>query len=238
MKNNSQPLRWSAQPRNAGGSKVLRDEELSPSASIHHYLEYPHALSIFADDRLRLTCPGGWTDPYEGRWWQGLFERPGPLQATSAYALCWSRSRFDEPAWRMVGFGRTNTLVRIRCRVDSLLAAASALASQRPGSFFIGKVRYEHERVLQRRSDAQHGKELKEVTRAAANLLLRKRQAFRFEREVRALWLDGEPQNRGLFLPIDAQATVTQVTCSPHAHPDVQARIQQEFDRFGVTLSR
>jgi len=79
--------------------------------------------------------------------------------------------------------------------------------------------------------------EMKEVTRAAANLLLRKRQALRFEKEVRALWFDGEPQNTALFLPIDAKSVVRQVMCSPHVHPDQRAKIHHEFmERFAVQV--
>lgn len=184
--------------------------------SVYHYLEYPHALAIFSENRLRLASPSGWTDPYERRWLEHI------PQGVSTYALCWNRSRFDEPAWRMVGFGRTNALVRIRCRVQSLLTAAAALSQERKGEFYIGKVRY--------------GNDFAPDVKSVANLLLRKSTAVRFEREVRALWFDAEPQNKGLFLPIDAQETITQVMCSPHAHPDVRARIQQEFDKFGVSV--
>ena len=182
--------------------------------SVYHYLEYPHALAIFSEKRLRLANPAGWTDPYERRRLEHI------PQGVSAYALCWNRSRFDEPAWRMVGFGRTNALVRIRCRVQSLLTAATTLSQERKGEFYIGKVRY-----------ANDGRE---DVKTVANLLLRKSTAVRFEREVRALWFDKEPQNKGLFMPIDAQQTITQVMCSPHAHPDVKARIKQEFEKFGV----
>lgn len=195
----------------------MRDKELSPRVSVYHYLEYPHALALFSENRLRLANPAGWTDPYERR---SLELIP---KGISTYALCWNRSRFDEPAWRMVGFGRTNALVRIRCRVQSILTAAAALAQERKGEFYIGKVRYENTPA---REDAK----------TVANLLLRKSTAVRFEREVRALWFDKEPQNKGLFLPIDAQEAITQVMCSPHAHPDVKARIQQEFDKFGVSV--
>ncbi len=222
--------------RRREGGKVLRDAQLSPGVSIYHYLEYPHALAIFSESRLRLANPAGWADPYERRWYERVFNEPSPLHATSAYALCSSRSRFDEPGWRMVGFSRTNALVRIRCRVQGILTAANALAAQRPGAFFIGKVRYEHERTLQRRVDSLHTKEIRDVAPLAANLLLRKSPALRFEREVRALWLDSEPQAKGLFLPIDAQSTITQVMCSPHAHADVRARIHQEFDKFGIQV--
>lgn len=194
----------------------MRDKELSARLSVYHYLEYPHALAIFSENRLRLANPAGWTDPYERRWLEHI------PKGISTYALCWNRSRFDEPAWRMVGFGRTNALVRIRCRVQSILAAAAALSQERKGEFYLGKMRYEYSDPI--------------AAKTTADLLLRKNTAVRFEREVRALWFDKEPQNKGLFLPLDAQECITQVMCSPHAHPDVKARIQQEFDRFGVTV--
>jgi len=215
-KTSSSSIRWLRAARQRDGGAVLRDKELSPRVSVYHYLEYPHALAIFADNRLRLANPAGWADPYERQWYERL------PKGLSSYALCWNRSRFDEPAWRMIGFGRSNALVRIRCRVQSILSAAASLAEQRKGEFYIGKVRYSNE----------HAEEAKTV----ANLLLRKSTAVRFEREVRALWFDKQPQNKGLLLPIDAQETITQVMCSPHAHPDVKARIQQEFDKFGVSV--
>ena len=216
QKRTTATIRWLRASRQRDSAGILRDKELSPRVSVYHYLEYPHALAIFSENRLRLANPAGWSDPYERRRLEHI------PQGVSAYALCWNRSRFDEPAWRMVGFGRTNALVRIRCRVQSLLTAATALSQERKGEFYIGKVRYENDG----REDAK----------VVANLLLRKSTAMRFEREVRALWFDREPQNKGLFLPIDAQETITQVMCSPHAHPDVKARIQQEFDKFAVSV--
>jgi len=212
-------IKWLRASRQRDAGLVLRDTELSPGVAVYHYLEYPHALAIFSENRLRLANPAGWTDPYElGR----LARIPA---GNSVYALCFNRSRYDEPAWRMVGFGRTNALVRIRCRMRNLLAAAVTLAGQREGQFHIGKVRYD-----------QREPAVKDDLKSAAGLLLHKSPALRFEREVRALWFDSEPQNKGLFLPIEAQETVTQVMCSPHAHPDVKARIQQEFEKFGVSV--
>jgi hypothetical protein len=212
-------IKWLRASRQRDAGLVLRDKELSPGVAVYHYLEYPHALAIFSENRLRLANPAGWTDPYElGR----LARVPA---GNSVYALCFNRSRYDEPAWRMVGFGRTNALVRIRCRMRNLLAAAATLAAQREGQFYIGKVRYD-----------QREPAVKDDLKSAAGLLLHKSPALRFEREVRALWFDSEPQNKALFLPIEAQEAVTQVMCSPHAHPDVKARIQQEFEKFGVSV--
>jgi len=234
----AQSIRWRQRSRSANGSKVFIDESLQDGAWIYHYLEYPHALSIFSEDRLRLANPSKWPDPYEHGWCNTLFDRTGPFREISAYALCWSRSHFDEPAWRMAGFQRTNPIIRIRCRVRDILAAASALAVQRSGSFFTGKVCYEREEELWRRAKSLRAGETKEVIRMAANSLLRKRNAFRFEKEVRTLWLDREPQNTALFLPVEAKSVVKQVMCSPHTHPDQRAKIHQEFEeRFGIKVA-
>jgi hypothetical protein len=230
-------IKWRQESRSPNGSKVFRDEELEANVSVYHYLEFPHALSIFSEGRLRLADPTRWTDPYEQWCCKTLLERSGPLPQTSAYVSCWSRSRYDEPAWRMAGFQRTNPIIRIRCRIRDILTAANALAAQRAGTFFTGKVCYEPEEDLLRRASSVRTGEMKDVARAAANLLLRRRNAFRFEKEVRTLWLDREPQNTALFLPIDAKSVVRQVMCSPYAHPEQRAKIHQEFkERFGVEV--
>jgi hypothetical protein len=237
LANNPRSIRWRQESRSANGSKVLIDERLNASASVYHYLEYPHALSIFSEGRLRLANPMAWPDPYEQWWCKTLFGPPGPLHETSAYVLCWSKSHYQEPAWRMAGFQRANPIIRIRCRVRDILAAAGALAAERPGFFFTGKVCYEREEKLSKLASSAPAGEMKQVPRAAANLLMRKRNAFRFEKEVRTLWLDREPQRTALFLPIDAKSVVRQVMCSPHAHPDQKAKIREEFNtRFGVEV--
>jgi hypothetical protein len=230
-------IRWRQESRSSNGSRVFRDDGLKAGTYVYHYLEYPHALAVFTDGRLRLANPIRWSDPYEQGWCQTVFNRPGPLDQTSAYALCWSRSHFDEPAWRMAGFQRSNPIVRIRCRLRDILSAARSFADQRPGAFFAGEVCYEHEEELRQRAKSLQAGPVKEPARTAANLLLRKRKAFRFEKEVRTFWLDSEPQNTALFLPIEPKSVVRQVMCSPHVHPDQRTRIHEEFkERFGVNV--
>jgi hypothetical protein len=137
----------------------------------------------------------------------------------------------------MAGFQRDNPVIRIRCLVRDILDAATALAEQRAGTFFAGKVSYEKEMELLKRAKSAHSSEMKEIARAAANLLLRKRSAFRFENEVRTLWLDHTAHSTAVFLPVDAKSVVRQVMCSPHTHPLQTARIRQEFkDRFDVDV--
>src|SRR3569833_4582288 len=150
-------IKWLRAARRRTGGTVLRDKARSPGASVYHYLEYPHALAIFGENRLRLASPHGWTDPYER---QRIERLPNGV---SVYALCSNRSRYDAAAWRKVGFGRTNALVRIRCRVQTILPAAAALAAPLEGEFYIGKVEYDKNEVT-----------LKEDLKSVAGLMLRK----------------------------------------------------------------
>jgi hypothetical protein len=233
----TQTIHWQQEARTKNGGKVFRDLRIEPNASVYHYLEYPHALAIFSEDRLRLGNPRSWHDPYESGWLDAIFGGADARRGASAYALCWSRSYFDGPAWRMAGFQRDNPIVRIRCRVRDILGAAASFVAQRPGSFFVGKVCYQKQKSLEKRAKSALAAETSHTPRALASLLLRKRNAFRFENEVRTLWLDPTAQNSAVFLPIEAKSVVRQVMCSPYAHPQQRERIRQEFkDRFEVDM--
>jgi hypothetical protein len=230
-------IQWQQEARTKAGGKVFRDVRLEPTASVYHYLEYPHALAVFSEDRLRLGNPYVWGDPYETWWFNSVFGGPSPGKQASTYALCWNRTPSSEAAWRMTGFQRATPIIRIRCLLRDVLAAATALAEQRPGSFFVGKVCYEKQKGLEKRAKSALAAQSPLSPRALANLLLRKRNALRFEHEVRTLWLEEPTQNTAVFLPIDAKSVVRQVMCSPHAHPQQRERMQQEFkDRFEVVL--
>jgi len=53
------------------------------------------------------------------------------LSGVTACGLCWTTGHYDEPTWRMVGFGfgKSGPIARIRCRVDAILAAGRSLIS-------------------------------------------------------------------------------------------------------------
>jgi len=232
---------WRTHSSDAGGVKVMRDAKLALSTSIYHRLEWRYAKLIFENSRLRLSPLSDWPDPYEAWWCSELFGRPRtPLHGVNAYALCWTMSKFDEPAWRMVGYGRTEPIVRLRCTVNSLLESARASLGAQPGSWYIGRVRYrttERLRSLAARLVGGDGSSAerahKDVGRTAASLLIRKRKAFRFEEEVRLIYLDqkGSLPKSEIFLPID-QAIITDVMTSPYAK-DQRKRVAQELKVFG-----
>ena len=148
QKRAKQPIAWRVHNQGADGRKVLLDGALRKQRWLYHRLEWPYARSIFEDCRLQLRPVGGWTDPYEQWWSDRLFGRAGSLADVNAYGLCWTTSHFDEPAWRMAGFGKEHPIVRIKCRAEVLLDAGIALVGNESGSLYLGNVRYHRERTL------------------------------------------------------------------------------------------
>lgn len=237
---------WNTFASLPGGSKVLCARKLPLSTLIYHRLEWRFASAILANSRLRLSPVSSWQDPYESWWCKNLFERgASPLYGVNAYALCWTISSFDEPAWRMVGYGRSEPIVRITATVMDLLKAAKASLASQPGSWFLGRVHYKRTNTLEqlasrleRPPSAPMASSLKDVGRNAASLLLRKRNAFRFEQEIRLIFLDQKhsaPRDQ-VFLPIDS-SLITDVMLSPHA-PDHFGNVRDELALHGLRLRK
>jgi hypothetical protein len=113
---------WQCYHCSKDGMKVMIDEFLPANLRVYHRLEWRYGRLIFENLRLRLSPVRDWVDPYEAWWCRELFSRPGSsLERVNAYALCWTQSNFDEPAWRMTGYGRREPIVRLRSSVRRLL---------------------------------------------------------------------------------------------------------------------
>jgi hypothetical protein len=229
-------ISWKLVSRSATGGKVYLDATLGPSSYIYHRLEYPYARAIFQNERLRLGLIASWKDPYEKWWCEALFARPSALENTRAFGLCWTSSWNDEPAWRMVGFGRRHPIVRIRSKVLDLLDAATRFAAEHSGSMFLGRVRYQTENTLKAAAAAVRAGHTKSVTRAAATMLLQKRRAFRFEEEIRLLWIAQGTAERQLWLPVIAKDVIDQILISPHVPRKQQKKIQAGFAHYEVDV--
>src|SRR5437016_5598608 len=208
---------WHTYCRLDGGRKVVCERALREDGSIFHFLAWPFAEMIFQRGELRLNPVQSWRDPYEEAWCRLLFEAGDRLSGVNAYGLCWTRSRHDEPSWRMAAFGRNAPIVRIRCRVKAILDAGCELIKRDPGSFFLGNVRYVRQKLLHQLAQTVLGRRHKDVSFIASGLLLQKRNAFCFEKEVRLLWLDRAGRRDKQLLPIDTRAAITQVMTSPFA---------------------
>jgi len=230
----SKSVSWTHYPQGGSGSKVMHDGTRSLDRPIYHRLQWSWARKIFENGTLRLGAVQKWPDPYERWWCEGLFGRNTPLAGVNAYALCWTTSSFDEPAWRMFGCEKGGPIVRVGCKVRALLEAATRQTTNEPGSWFVGTVRYKPAARLEALATEIEEGNHKEVARTAATMLLHKRNAFRFEREVRLLFLDRGPAREAVYLPIDTHAVVSDVMTSPHASPAQHEAVRKSLRPFGV----
>lgn len=232
--------RWSLDAANADGRKAYREAKLPLTETVYHYLPWQYACQVFESGRLRLSPVWSWPDPYEKLWCDHLFADPSSkIYGVRAYAMCWTHNNFDEPAWRMAAFQRSGPIVRLASTVGRLIEACASCLSTLPGKWFVGEVRYHQEqRLLDGIASLKApSARPKEVASTAADFLCVKRNAFRFEHEVRLLYLERDVAERTeVYVPFDA-ANITDVLLSPHdaAQYDVLAA---ELARFGRTLRR
>lgn len=233
-----QKIAWKTFHRGNGGSKVMYDATFNESAYVYHMLQWPFAKSIFETGRLRLSPVRSWDDPYEKWWCDILFGGKSSLSGIQAYGLCWTSGRYDEPRWRMAAFRKNAPIVRIRCQLRSILDAGRNLIGGNAGTLYLGKVRYRGQQRLLEAAGSITSGSAKAVTRTAASMLLHKRNAFKFENEIRLLWLDRQSLRDAFFIEIDPAAVISQVMTSPYASQNEHVEIKTFVEKYGVESKR
>ena len=195
---------------------VFLDDSLKGSVFVYHFLPWPYAKAILEKKALRLSPVKTWDDPYEQWWCDHLFKRDN-LSTTNAYGICWTTNKSAEPHWRMAAFGRSDTIVRIRCNIRTILEAGKKSADLAKGELYVGRIRYCRTDKIEKLANSNLGVPRDTKQRTAAIMLLHKRNAFNFENEVRLLWLDEGVSADEMFIDIDPVKTISQVMTSPYA---------------------
>jgi hypothetical protein len=108
------------------------------------------------------------------------------------------------------------------------------LIESEAGSLYIGNVKYRREEFLRGIAKSALDRKYKDVSPTACGLLLQKRNAFRFESEVRLLWLDRAAPRDDMYLPIDTSTTIIQVMTSPYATEEEHEIIRENLAPYGV----
>jgi len=224
---------WITSSQKSGSHRVNRDASLSDRQDLYHMLQWPHARKIFEESRLRLSPVSSWQDPYERWWHERIFGASSAPESMYAHGLCWTTRTFDEPLWRLAAFDRTDPIVRIRCSVQSILHAALGWRDNRAGTFYLGRVHYCRQNRLNAITEWQQ-EEAMRTKQAIANLLFCKRNAFRFENEVRFLWLGSAREQSSVYLDVQPKRAITQVMISPYVTRVVGHRIRACLKEWGV----
>ena len=226
-------IAWTPLHDNHNSYRVQRDDSLSDGQYLYHMLPWCYARKIFERYQLRLSRIDSWDDPYERWWHKRLFGDEYVSETIHAYGVCWTTRTFDEPLWRLAAFRQNDPILRIRCSVRALLRAALDLKEVKTGTVYLGRVRYRRQKHLIACAERLQ-EEPWRTEQAIANLLFHKRNAFRFENEVRLLWLGGGWDQTSLSLDIQSKSAITQVMISPYTKVDTCNRIRAVLNKWDI----
>jgi hypothetical protein len=226
------PSGWHRVHENAQkGAVYLRD--LLSSTTVYRYLHQSQFKDMLSASVLNLARPHGWDDPHEKWWCDELFRAGSALHDAQPYASCWTVRYMDEPFWRFYSCKckpdspPPPPAVRIRTTVGKLVQVLSQAVDDAPAKVFIGRVRYCSPVKLATAAKLMRERGGKDVASEAANGLHMKRSAFRFEQEVRALWIDKHKPQKRRHIPIDPLWLFDQVMVGPsNKRKDVDAALE------------
>ncbi|WP_374562559.1 hypothetical protein [Ideonella sp.] len=188
---------------------------------MYRYTSIDRVTQMIDQKALTLVSPRKWHDPYEEWWCDQLFAPGSQLATAHAFGSCWTVSYLDEPRWRLYACicdeeQEPLPAVRIATTVGKLVDALVWSPGIDTSKAYIGRVRYpkrsaELTRIAVRLRDGGHP----QIANSAANALYTKRYAYRFEDEVRVLWIDRSKRRDLHEIPIQPMSFIDQVMIGP-----------------------
>lgn len=194
--------------------------EITRSTMIYRVFPRHRFFELFDERKNALVWPTMWEDPFEN------FILRSPVQTAAGekgefafhedvYGQCWTLKKRSDAMWRI--YSPDKDAVRVRTRVgrliDSLCAANKGMENER---CFIGKVEYPTDAKLKKfaRNVFKDGLNAEAVARS----LLKKRNAFEHEDEVRLIYFEGDNKTHvgGVYkYALDPHAVFDQIMIDP-----------------------
>lgn len=122
--------------------------------------------------------------------------------------------------------------------VGKLISVLADHAENHKGKAFAGRVVYRPTAVLEKAAARVRARDVKEVSRVAAQMLHMKRTAFRFEKEVRLLWIGKGGTDDPRFVVANATRLVSQVMIGPDASSAMVDKLKADLRGFGFPPSK
>lgn len=172
--------------------------DINPDTEIYRIIKRDHFFQLFEDKRNTLVRPRRWEDPFENVFLKspvltsngekGQFEFYDDI-----YGQCWTLDGASNAMWQI--YSRGKDAVRIKTTVGKLIDSLRAVnGNWADTTCFIGKVKYQKVKDLR-----EFGKKMfKWYDRAEgiAQSLLLKRNEFRYEKEVRLIYISPESSTK------------------------------------------
>jgi Protein of unknown function (DUF2971) len=208
---------------------------------IHRIFPFDRFIDLVRNQWLALVRPTKWDDPYENPLNREITEDSTgrklrlPHFEENLFAQCWSLCSESDAMWRIYSGDKRGVLVS--ASAQSLLKLGKAEYEAPMEQVFLGKVIYNTQAQLQEMLESKEF--LREVlcapgySHASASVLLRKRDSFKHEEEVRLIisrYISEAPGDIArLVIPISD--VVLKVTLDPRL-------TQEEFERSSYLISK
>ena len=204
--------------------RITRNDWNTP---IYKFITLDRLVELFVQKHNTLVAPRKWEDPFENILERVLYRKKNdgtlfkfPLR-DRAYGQCWTLHPDHDSAWRC--YLQDKNGAQLTSTIRKLYISLKNAENQYPMmSCFIGRVAYKKEswfsdplriaRYFRRGGTQRH-----------VDTLLWKREAFRWEKEIRHLYLDPHAQTHGdLFhYAVDPCALISDVTLDPRLSKQV-----------------
>lgn len=240
---------WKKVSNHGPGRGVYLQDGFNVSKPLYRYMSAVNFENTLRDSQLYMSNVSSWADPYERWWCDQLFRTGSKLDGVHAYGLCWTRKTRDEPFWRLyqdrcshldsrgIPLAASLPPVRIRSTVSNLVALLSAEIDRIEASVFIGEVFYSPEAIIKSKAEFLRAGS-SDVIRDAASALNLKRLAFKFEQEVRVLWIDRLEKRSAQIIDFDPTNLIDAVMIGPTLDVDSGKRLKTMLVPLGMPAEK
>ena len=207
---------------------------------IYRVLSIDRLLEMFEEGENTLSKPKMWDDPFENF----LFSMPRKLDDGTefksslrdrAYGQCWSLNVESDAMWRIYAPNKNG--VKIQTNIRVLLNSLKTSKVPYPHtSCYIGAVDYSSKATInQLVSDVRNEKDLFHGSSGQAKSLLIKRKAFKYEEEVRLIYLDPKNEAKPNYFTYscDVLSLVEAITFDPRMGPNLYQVFKSHLENSG-----
>ena len=186
----------------ASSEKVMKANE--KKEYLYRIVKFEHAVEIL-QGQLHFSHPAAWDDPYEAR-----VKHP---YSDAIFAQCWCKNALSDAMWRIYSPDRLGVRIRTsRSKLKDVML--KFMTTQKAGNqkyqYRIADVKYKATQRLEAATEEIIGNGASVFNQSkAADLLCLKRNAFKHESEVRAIFYRAKANNATapLSLKIDVSGS-------------------------------
>lgn len=164
---------------------------IKPDTKIYRIFPQERFFELFEERKNALLRPDRWEDPYENVFLKSEVKLLGGEEAkfdfhNDVYGQCWTLERSSNAMWKI--YSKGEDAIRVRTTVGRLIESLCGVHGETAhASCFIGRVNYQKVKELK-----EFGKNMfvwHSGAEAIAQSLLIKREAYKYESEVRLLYI-------------------------------------------------